>query len=116
LSARTLKTVSLKEGMPLVHQALSKLNHELRVARDEGFMLIKLIHGYGSSGVGGDIRIAVQSRLQEMLQGGQISACIYGEDWSKGDEQTWRLLSARPELKNDCDLGRHNRGITIVVL
>jgi hypothetical protein len=102
--------------MPLVHEALQRLERELALARQEKTPLLKLIHGYGSTGLGGDIRIAVQKRLHELAQGGQIRACIFGENWAKSDEQTWRLLQAQPALKTDSDLGRGNRGITIVVL
>ena len=78
--------------------------------------MLKLIHGYGSSGQGGDIRIAVQKRLVEMSQSAQIRGCIFGENWSKSDESSWKLLQSHPELKADSALGRGNRGITIVVL
>jgi len=75
-----------------------------------------VIHGYGSSGVGGDIRIAVQRRLQELAEQGQIRGCIFGEGWSKSNEEAWRLLQTHAELKSDADLGRRNLGITIVSL
>jgi len=102
--------------MPLVHEALQRLDRELSLAHKEKTTLLKLIHGYGSTGAGGDIRIAVQKRLLEMTQGGQIRACIFGENWSKSDDAAWKLLQSHPELKNDPDLGRRNRGITIVLL
>jgi hypothetical protein len=111
-----MKTVNLKEGMPLVHQALGHMDRELAVARAEGCGLIKLIHGYGSTGAGGEIRIAVQKRLLEMRERGEIRGFIFGEDWMKSDERTWRILSARRVLKQDRDLGKGNRGITIVEL
>jgi len=111
-----MKLVNLELGMPTVHQALVRLSAELDAARREGCKMLKLVHGYGSSGAGGDIRIAVQKRLYEMAQSGQIRACIYGENWSKADDQTWKLLASHPELKQDPDLGRRNRGITIVLL
>lgn len=66
--------------------------------------------------MGGDIRIAVQKRLREIADAGQIRGCIFGEDWSKSDETAWKLLRMHPELKNDPDLGRGNRGMTVVVL
>jgi hypothetical protein len=74
-----------------------------------------VIHGYGSSGEGGDIRIAVQKRLTEIAEAGQIAGCIFGENWSQSDEVTWRLLQEHSEMKGDADLGRRNRGITIVL-
>ena len=111
-----INTVNLKSDMPLVHEALQRLDRELAVARQERATLLKVIHGYGSRGAGGDIRIAVQKRLLELAETGQIRGCIFGENWSKSDEVTWRLLQAHSELKSDPDLGRGNQGITVVLL
>jgi len=102
--------------MPEVREALERLEREVARARQEGTVLFKVIHGYGSTGIGGEIRIAVQKRLHEMEENSRICGCIYGENWSKSDEATWRLLRAHAELKSDADLGRRNQGITIVVL
>jgi hypothetical protein len=99
-----------------VHEALQRLVREIAHARLEGVTLLKFIHGYGSTGVGGDIRIAVQARLREMANGGAIRGCVFGEEWSKSCEEVWRLLQERPELKSDKDLGRKNLGITVVML
>ena len=73
-------------------------------------------HGYGSSGAGGALRIELQKELRAMLHKGTIVACIPGEDWRISDETTWALLKKFPEWKHDSDLGRNNRGITIIVL
>lgn len=102
--------------MPLVRQALQRLDRELAIARHEAQPMVKLIHGYGSTGKGGEIRMAVQRRLLELASQGQIRACIFGENWSKSDEPSWALLKSHPELKQDSDLGRRNRGITIALL
>jgi hypothetical protein len=111
-----IRIVNLKVGMPAVHQALSRLDQELSSSRLAGSAIVKIIHGYGSTGAGGDIRLAVQRRLTEMAHDGQIRNCILGENWSKSDEETWKLLQDRAELKTDSDLGRKNHGITVVVL
>ena len=102
--------------MPSVQEALQRLEREMAVARQGKLDLLKVIHGYGSSGAGGDIRVAVQRRLHELAEGGDIRACIFGENWSKSDDAAWRLLQAESGLKNDPDLGRRNLGITIVLL
>lgn len=102
--------------MPSVHEALQRVDREIGLARQQKDSLLKLIHGYGSSGAGGDIRIAVQKRLHELAEAGQIRGCIFGENWAKSDEATWRLLRSQSELKSDPDLGRQNRGITVVLL
>ncbi len=111
-----MRTVNLKSDMPLVREALQRLERELELARKEQVRLLKLIHGYGSSGTGGEIRLAVQNRLLEMLQKGLIRGCIFGENWSKSDDTAWKLLQSHSEIKEDRDLGRGNRGITIVIL
>ena len=102
--------------MPSVSEALQRLETELALARQQKQLVVKIIHGYGSKGVGGDIRIAAQKRLREMLEAKQIRGCIFGEEWSKSRNEVWELLQARPELKSDPDLGRCNRGITIALL
>jgi len=113
---RVIKTVNLKSDMPQVEEALLRLDRELALARKEGLRLLKVVHGYGSTGVGGDVRIAVQKRLHQLTEAAQIRGCIFGENWSKSDEETWRLLQAHPTAKGDADLGRRNRGITLVLL
>jgi hypothetical protein len=102
--------------MPSVAEALQRLDREIASARQQHANFLKIIHGYGSSGEGGDIRIAVQKRLVEMRCRDEIRACIFGEKWSKSDEHTWALINANVELKQDHDLGTKNLGITIVVL
>jgi hypothetical protein len=99
-----------------VPEALQRLERELALARRDGIAIFKIVHGYGSSGVGGDIRIAVQKRLRELVESGNIHACIFGENWSTSDEETWRLLQRQPELKSDRDLGHANKGISIVIV
>jgi hypothetical protein len=115
-SPSVLRTINLEAGMPQIPEALAQLERELSLAREQSCSIIKLIHGYGSSGVGGDIRIAVQKRLRELQDQGVICACIFGENWSSSDSQTWDLLKFQPSLKTDRDLGKRNLGITIVLL
>ena len=102
--------------MPSVEQARARLHGEIQAALQSGVKVLKVVHGYGSTGVGGDLRIALQSTLRQMVSAHEIRDCIYGENWRKGDERSWELLKRMPELKSDNDLGKGNRGITIVVL
>ena len=102
--------------MPTVQEALNRLDREIAGARQQKNSLLKIIHGYGSTGAGGDIRMAVQRRLHELVEGGQIRGCVFGENWSKTDNTTWRLLQTQSDLKSDPDLGRRNQGITVVWL
>ncbi len=99
-----------------MEQARLRMQYELREARKQGFTLVKIIHGYGSSGVGGALRIELQKELRKAAQEGAIASFIAGEDWRVSDSNTWELLKRFPEMKKDIDLGRKNQGISIVVL
>ncbi|HLZ41893.1 MAG TPA: hypothetical protein VKQ11_13080 [Candidatus Sulfotelmatobacter sp.] len=99
-----------------MQEALQRLDREIAVARQQKHVLLKVIHGYGSTGAGGDIRIAVQRRLQKLAEAGHIRGCIFGEEWAKSNDQTWKLLQVQAELKRDPDLGKGNQGITIILL
>ena len=76
----------------------------------------KLIHGYGSTGMGGAIREAVRSELEMVLGAGQIRYVIPGEDWRKTDGATAYWLDTLPALRDDPDLDKGNPGVTIVIL
>lgn len=108
--------MNVKSDRPTVQEALQRLEREISIAREQKYSFLKVIHGYGSTGAGGDIRIAVQARLQQLASSGEIGGCIFGEEWSKSSDEVWRLVQAHPELKEDQDLGRRNLGITVVML
>ncbi len=96
--AATIKIVNLKEGMPSVEQARARLHSELQTARQSEVKVLKVVHGYGSTGVGGELRIALQSTLRQMATRGEIRDCIFGENWRTSDKRTWELLKRMPEL------------------
>jgi DNA-nicking Smr family endonuclease len=66
--AMLIKTVILKEDMPSVEQARARLQGEIHAAQQSGIKVLKVVHGYGSTGVGGDLRIALQSTLRQMVR------------------------------------------------
>ena len=114
--ASRVKTINLEDGMPTVCQARTRLIAELQIARRAGVAIVKIIHGYGSSGVGGDLRIALQATLRQMADRGEIRTCVFGENWRRGDEDAWALVNRFPDLKGDSDFDKRNNGITLVVL
>jgi hypothetical protein len=66
--------------------------------------------------VGGALRDALLGTLGHLKMDGQIRNFIAGEDWRISDESSWHLIQQHGELRRDSDLGKGNRGITIVVL
>ena len=111
-----LREVNIKSDMPTVDDAIRRTTYNIRNAGALGVTAIKLIHGYGSSGKGGAIRIEVRKYLERQKQRGLIKGCIYGEDFSIFDEGTRNAFKVCDGLRRDSDIERHNNGITIVVL
>ena len=93
-----------------------RLDRVLIAERHAGTQLLKLIHGYGSTGVGGKLRVAVRASLSRYKKANLIRDYVSGEEFRISNEVTWSLLKQMPELKQDRDLGRENKGITIVLL
>ena len=108
--------LNLELGRPAVHEAISRLETQLRSARQMQAAAVKLIHGYGSSGTGGKIRTACRKWLQEETKRGGIRCWIPGERFTIFDEDTRRAFASCPALRQDRDLERENRGITLVIL
>ena len=115
-SAGPIPSVNLEEGMPLVEEAVSRMNIRLQEMRCSGVRVVKLIHGYGSSGTGGRIRIGVRRELAVMKKRKMIRDYIPGENFGPFDEGSRRLAEQNRALTADPDYGRANHGITIVVL
>ncbi len=106
--------INIKIGLPTVSEAIRTAKAELRKARKENIGVVKLVHGYGSSGTGGAIRVNLRAELKRMLDSGLLRSVIHGESFSRGNCK--QLLHRFPSLKSDHDMGRRNRGITIVEL
>lgn len=111
-----LREVNLEHGMPTVQTALSQLALELRRTRSMGCTGLKIIHGYGSSGTGGKIRVQARSRLARMKGAGEIRDYIPGEGFSIFNSATLAAFRRCGALRKDPDLERHNNGVTIILL
>jgi len=102
--------------MPTVDVALTRLEAALRPYGKKS-KLIKIVHGYGSTGVGGKIRTAVRQRLKSKKATGSIMDFIPGEEFSMFDPATQKaLVLYHKELTGDRDYNRGNEGITVVIL
>lgn len=111
-----MQVINLEANRPTVDEMRRRLALELANAKRARVPLLKLIHGYGSSGVGGKLRGAVRVSLEHARKRGEIRDFVQGECFRISDETTWMMMKLYPELKLDRDLGRENRGITVVLL
>ena len=111
-----LRQANLERGMPTVDQAVKQLAFELRYSRGQGFSALKLIHGYGSSGTGGRIRVEARGYLARLKERGEIRDFIPGESFSIFNSATLEAFRRCGELRRDRDLERHNNGVTFIIL
>ena len=111
-----VQVVSIKAGMPTIEEARARLKAEIGRAKAEGTIVLKLIHGYGSGGVGGSLKPAILSSLRRRKKDGLIRAFVPGEKWELFNDTAQQILQECPELSADQDLNHYNEGITLVLL
>jgi hypothetical protein len=108
--------INLENGHPKVETALTKLRLEMATLRRVGVHAVKIIHGYGSTGVGGALRQATRQFLCTQLQDGRIQAFCPGEQFGPFENAGRNMVALAPALRQDPDWGRQNDGITLVIL
>jgi len=83
------------------------------VFKRQGCKAVLIIHGYGSTGVGGAIKLAVRKCLNEKSMCGIVRAFSGGENWI---DKKRELISICGNLKNNEHRISGNEGVTVVVL
>lgn len=111
-----IKCVNIEVGMPTADVAEKKVLFEISTAKREGVKVLKIIHGYGSTGVGGKLKESIGKLLELKKKAGSIKAFVNGGDFDIFNQSTREILDACNELRQDKDLGNHNYGITILLL
>jgi hypothetical protein len=114
--AESVVTLNLEVGHPTVEEARQTLKVELEKCRGRKVAAIKVIHGYGSTGVGGALRQGIRKSLISRRKEGIVRAVVFGEKWSIFDSVTQSMLERCPELSKDKDLFSSNQGISVVLL
>ena len=105
-----MRTYNVEAGLPTLDEARRLVIEEIKRAKREGVKVLKVIHGYGSSGKGGALYVGL--RKKEAV----IKDFIAGEDFSIFNNTVLALLETVPELRGDPDLGATNEGVTILWL
>ncbi len=108
--------INLETGRPKVESAMIRLRLELATLRRIGIHTVKIIHGYGSTGVGGSIRQATHQFLCEQQKAGKIKAFCPGERFGPFENNGRRIVGLAPAFRQDPDWGNQNDGITVVIL
>lgn len=109
-----MKEYSVKTGMPSVSEAMARLNTFIKMTRHKE-RIIKIVHGYGSSGVGGGIKDAVRTHLQLLKDKGQIKSYIPGEAFAQMMGFDAEIRMYRSLIETDSDFQKSNPGITYII-
>mgnify|MGYP003705415629 CR=1 FL=1 len=73
-------TLNLETGLPTVARALEKFEDSIIKLSATSIAMVRVIHGYGSSGIGGRIKEAVHQHLIYGKQASMIDRFCAGED------------------------------------
>jgi hypothetical protein len=111
-----IRTYNVEAGRPTLDEARRLVIEEVKRARREGVRVLKVIHGYGSSGQGGALCFGLRKSFRLRKKEGAIKDFIAGEDFSIFNGTALALLEAVPELRGDPDMNATNEGVTILWL
>jgi hypothetical protein len=106
---------NLETGRPTVLEAQRRLENLLTRYKQQGQPVLKIIHGYGSSGVGGALRTELRRWLHGRVKSKAIIDIIPGEDFERGIKVIHHLKDF-PQLEWDNDFNKQNRGVTIILI
>ena len=111
-----LRTYNVEAGLPTLDEARRLVIEEINQAKRAGSRVLKVIHGYGSSGKGGALYVGLRKSFGLRKKEGVIKDFVAGEDFTIFNDVVLALLEAVPELRGDPDLGTINEGVTILWL
>ena len=111
-----MKIYDIKSDMPNVGDAGKKLATAIKEAKINKEKVIKIIHGYGSHGVGGSIKIAVRKSLLKRQTNNEIKAYIPGEAFTNLMGFDDVIREYKDLIQHDSDYNKMNDGITYVIL
>jgi hypothetical protein len=111
-----IRTYNVEVGLPILDEARRLVIGEIKQAKRDGVKVLKVIHGYGSSGKGGALCVGLRKSFGLRKKEGAIKDFIAGENFSIFNPTVLALLEAVPELRSDPDLNATNEGITVLWL
>ena len=110
------KVLNIEIGRPTLEEARRQMVDEIRRAKQDGVRVLKVIHGYGSTGKGGTLNIGLRKSFGLRKKEKVIRDFVAGEDFSIFNQATMSMLEAVPELRQDPDLDQSNLGVTLLWL
>ena len=116
IKVKELPVCNLEKNMPSFEETKIMMVNHIETCRRLKHRIIKIIHGYGSSGVGGTNRIRLRNELNRMRESGRIRDFIAGEDFHSSSERHRQYFNDFRYLTHDSDYRNKNPGITIIII
>ncbi len=110
------RVFNVEAGLPTLDEARRQVIAEIRRAKQEGVRVLKVIHGYGSSGKGGTLGAGLRKSFSLRKKEGVIKDFIPGDSFSIFNPVVLALMEVASELRGDPDLEQTNLGITLLWL
>lgn len=112
-----IEEINIKKDFPPADVAVAMVETEIEVHKKFGNDIIKIIHGYGSHGVGGAIKDAVRARLKDLKSRHIIVDYIFGERFTSTAVDKLKISSnKKAQLYADYNINSFNSGITIIII
>lgn len=108
--------LNIKKDMPPSDVAVANLEIEIEANQKSCIKCIKVIHGYGSHGTGGEIKKCVHILLKRLQKENKIKNWVAGENWGLFAQKNNNIAIDFPELILDSELTNFNNGVTVIFL
>jgi hypothetical protein len=111
-----MRTLNIEADFPSLDDARRDVIAEIRRAKRDRVRVLKIIHGYGSSGKGGKLCTGLRKSFKLRKEEGVILDFVPGERFSIFNSVVHAMFDACPALRGDPDLEATNEGITLLWL
>ena len=116
MNVNTIRTLNVEADFPTLDEARRLVAEAIRVAKKERVLVLKVIHGYGSTGKGGALCVGLRKSFALRKKEGLIKDFVLGEDFSIFNPPVLTLIETIPALRSDPDLNAVNEGVTLLWL
>lgn len=111
-----LITIDIKSEKQTVTEAIAQFLIEVDALKIGGYKVLKVIHGYGSHGVGGAIKLAFLKKCQELKNRKIIEDFTCCDKWIDKNVVKKIAINYCSDLLADVELRNLNPGCSIVIL
>lgn len=111
-----LITIDIKSEKQTVAEAIAQFLVELESYKKGGFKVMKVIHGYGSHGVGGAIKTEFLKKCRDLKNQKKIEDYVCCESWTPKNIVRKIAINYCPDLLADGDLFTLNPGCSVIII